>query len=157
LSRDASGNLATSGTDLRFNTTGTARHSPTPSSAWSSPAAQWPLMAILVVFVALAASALVYRKRKTASNNAQPAVAKEDERPPAVAGGLHPIGDASLPPPEGGGLLSDEIEVLEMEPARPLTQVKCPACGTHVDIYEPGPQRIQCPGCGTKGMYRPKG
>jgi glycosyltransferase involved in cell wall biosynthesis len=31
-----------------------------------------------------------------------------DERPPAKAGGLHPIGAASLPPPNGGGLLSDE-------------------------------------------------
>jgi len=42
-----------------------------------------------------------------------------DERPPAEAGGLHPIGGASLPPPKGGGLLSDElgeIEELEMLP-----------------------------------------
>jgi hypothetical protein len=31
-----------------------------------------------------------------------------DERPPAEAGGLHPIGAAWLPPPEGGGLLSNE-------------------------------------------------
>ena len=33
---------------------------------------------------------------------------EQDERPPAKAGGLHPIGAASLPPPKGGGLLSDE-------------------------------------------------
>jgi len=33
---------------------------------------------------------------------------EKDERPPAEAGGLHPIGVASLPPPKGGGLLSDE-------------------------------------------------
>jgi len=30
-----------------------------------------------------------------------------DERPPVQAGGLHPIGAASLPPPKGGGHLSD--------------------------------------------------
>jgi GNAT superfamily N-acetyltransferase len=35
-----------------------------------------------------------------------------DVRPPAKAGGLHPIGDASLPPPEGGGLLSDDKGVV---------------------------------------------
>jgi hypothetical protein len=34
-----------------------------------------------------------------------------DVRLPAEAGGLHPIGAASLPPPEGGGLLSDEDEI----------------------------------------------
>jgi phosphodiesterase/alkaline phosphatase D-like protein/ribosomal protein S27E len=128
LSRDESGNLATTGGDLRFNTTGTASPSPVPSSAWSSPAAQWPLMALLVVIVALAASAWAYRKRKTTSNNVHPAAAKEEQ-----------------------------IEVLEMEPPQPLRHVMCPACGARMAIHEPGPQRIQCPGCGTKGVYRPKG
>jgi ribosomal protein S27E len=55
----------------------------------------------------------------------------------------------------GRSVEEEQIEVLEMEPVRPPTSVKCPACGTRVAIYEPGPQRIQCPGCGTKGVYRP--
>ena len=45
-----------------------------------------------------------------------------DERPPSEAGGLHPIGAAWLPPPKGGGLLSDETRIVD--------------CGTDGRLFE---------------------
>jgi uncharacterized protein YjbI with pentapeptide repeats len=103
VARDGAGNI------VSLDRTVTSEQAPPPpkpaeeqpSQNSNAPVVLW----VVVVLVAAGiAAALLFRRRPLASDRGA------DERPPAKAGGLHPIGDASLPPPEGGGLLSDEEE-----------------------------------------------
>jgi len=69
---------------------------------------------------------------------------RDDERPPAKAGGLHPIGaHSSKPPLESGGLLSDEVPSKRTTPGPPK---KAPP--------KKGGKAVKKPAAGKKGKRK---
>jgi hypothetical protein len=82
----------------------------------AQPAISWALIGGFAAVILAVVGAYVFLSRKGRAKGRRKGTDDEDEaeedegdeRPPAEAGGLHPIGAAWLPPPKGGGLLSDE-------------------------------------------------